>query len=45
MVRVGSGWHTHLGILLDRLSGREPRPFWSTHARLEAEYDRRLPAA
>ena len=44
MVRVASGWHTHLGILVDQLEGREPRPFWSTHARLEAEYEKRLPA-
>jgi uncharacterized protein YndB with AHSA1/START domain len=44
MVRVASGWHAHLGILLDRLDGREPRPFWSTHAPLEAEYEKRLPA-
>ena len=43
MVRVGSGWHTHLDILVVRLEGREPRPFWSTHARLEAEYEKRLP--
>jgi uncharacterized protein YndB with AHSA1/START domain len=44
MLSVSGGWHTHLGILLDHLAGRQPRPFWSTHARLEAEYDRRLPA-
>jgi uncharacterized protein YndB with AHSA1/START domain len=44
MLSVAGGWHTHLGILLDHLNGREPRPFWSTHARLEAEYERRLPA-
>ena len=44
MVSVGSGWHTHLDILLDHLGGREPRPFWSTHARLEAAYEKRLPA-
>jgi uncharacterized protein YndB with AHSA1/START domain len=43
MVRFGSGWHAHLDILLDHLNGREPRPFWSNHARLEAEYDKRLP--
>src|SRR5215217_216003 len=42
-VSVASGWDTHLGILDDRLSGREPRGFWSTHARLEAEYEQRLP--
>lgn len=39
---VAAGWHTHLGILADRLAGREPRPFWSTHARLEAEYEGRF---
>jgi uncharacterized protein YndB with AHSA1/START domain len=44
MISVAGGWHTHLGILLDHLNGREPCPFWSTHTRLEAEYDRRLPA-
>lgn len=44
MLSVAGGWHTHLGILIDHLNGRDPRPFWSTHARLEAEYERRLPA-
>ena len=44
MISYAGGWHTHLGILLDHLNGREPRPFWSTHARLEAKYERRLPA-
>lgn len=42
MLSVAGGWHTHLGILVDVLEGRTPRPFWSTHAKLEAEYDRRL---
>lgn len=44
MLSVSGGWHAHLGILLDHLAGRQPRPFWSTLARLEAEYERRLPA-
>jgi uncharacterized protein YndB with AHSA1/START domain len=35
---VASGWHAHLGILADRLAGREPRPFWSAHAEAEARY-------
>jgi uncharacterized protein YndB with AHSA1/START domain len=43
MLSVAGGWHTHLGILIDHMNGREPRPFWSTYARLEAEYERRLP--
>ncbi len=44
MLSVAGGWHTHLGILVDHMNGREPRPFWSTYARLEAEYEKRLPA-
>jgi uncharacterized protein YndB with AHSA1/START domain len=42
MISVAGGWHTHLGILEDRLHGREARPFWRTHKALEAEYERRL---
>lgn len=44
MVSVASGWHTHVGILIDILNGREPPGFWSTHARLEAEYGKRIAA-
>ena len=44
MVRVASGWHAHVGVLLDRLHGRDPQPFWPTFARLEAAYENRLPA-
>ena len=44
MVGVSGGWHIHLGILIDILNGREPRPFWSNHAKLEAEYEKRIPA-
>lgn len=44
MVSVASGWHTHVGILIDILNGQEPPGFWSTHARLEAEYLKRIPA-
>jgi uncharacterized protein YndB with AHSA1/START domain len=35
---VMGGWDVHTGILADILSGAEPRPFWKTHTRLEAEY-------
>lgn len=44
MLSAAAGWHTHLGILVGRLSGRSPAPFWSTHTRLEAEYEQRIPA-
>jgi uncharacterized protein YndB with AHSA1/START domain len=44
LVNVAGGWHTHLGILIDVLDGREPPGFWSTHAKIEAEYERRIAA-
>jgi uncharacterized protein YndB with AHSA1/START domain len=39
---VASGWHTHVGILIDCLSGREPRPFWATKVQMHADYEKRL---
>ncbi|WP_284319529.1 SRPBCC family protein [Dyella acidisoli] len=45
LTRIAGGWHTHLDILADRLSGREPPAFWKTHARMEAEYQARIPRA
>jgi uncharacterized protein YndB with AHSA1/START domain len=44
MLGVCGGWHTHLEILSARLEDREPAGFWATLKRLDAEYDRRLPA-
>jgi uncharacterized protein YndB with AHSA1/START domain len=41
-VNVSGGWHTHLGILADALSGRVPSPFWSTYTKLEADYEGRI---
>jgi uncharacterized protein YndB with AHSA1/START domain len=38
LISVSSGWHTHLGILADRLEGNEPRGFWQVHNELEKEY-------
>ena len=37
-ISVRSGWDVHTGILADVLNGVTPRPFWTTHDRLEAEY-------
>ena len=42
LVNVSGGWDAHVGILEDRLNGVEPRPFWTTHAKLKAEYEARL---
>lgn len=38
MAMVSSGWHLHLDLLADQLTGREPGGFWSVHERLQAEY-------
>lgn len=38
LANYAGGWHAHIDILEDRLRGREPRGFWSNHARLEREY-------
>jgi len=43
LVSNAGGWHAHLGILIDVLNGDKPRGFWSTHAKLEAEYEKRIP--
>ena len=42
MLGVSAGWHAHLDILVDRMAGREPGPFWSTWSRLRAEYAERM---
>ncbi len=43
LLMVGPGWHTHLGLLVARLTGAEPEPFWDSWSRLRAEYAERLP--
>lgn len=45
LLSVSAGWHTHAAILVAKLEGREPPPFWSTHASLEAGYEERLALA
>jgi uncharacterized protein YndB with AHSA1/START domain len=41
-VSTASGWDVHTGILEDVLNGVEPRPFWTTHGKLEKEYEATL---
>lgn len=43
LVRAASGWHAHLDLLEDRLTGSAQEPFASAHARWRASYERRLP--
>lgn len=38
LISVGAGWHTHLGILADRLKRKKPDGFWKVHNRMEKEY-------
>ena len=44
MLGVSGGWHAHLDVLVARVRGEEPAPFWDHMSKLRAEYDRRLPA-
>lgn len=44
LIAVASGWHTHLDMLADTLSGRRSRPFWSARASIETEYAARFAA-
>lgn len=37
-----AGWHTHLGILVDRLVGNEPKGFWEVHKKMEEQYEQRI---
>src|SRR5262245_20739725 len=38
-----AGWHTHLGVLVERLTGYPRRPFCAFFVALEAEYGKRVP--
>lgn len=42
LIGVAAGWHTHLGILVDRLAAKEPKGFWEVHMKMEAEYSKRI---
>jgi uncharacterized protein YndB with AHSA1/START domain len=42
LLNVSAGWHAHLDLLADRLSDREPGPFWRHWSELKAEYEARL---
>ncbi len=39
---AAAGWHVHFGILIARLAGDAPDPFWAPHERLAREYEKRL---
>lgn len=35
-----SGWHTHFALLIALLEGTPLPPFWATHGRLKADYEK-----
>lgn len=39
---VGAGWHLHLDVLSDQLTGQSSGPFWDRWTRLRQEYDQRF---
>jgi uncharacterized protein YndB with AHSA1/START domain len=43
LTNYASGWHTHLSLLLALLEGTPRPPFWATHAKLVAEYEKLRP--
>lgn len=43
LVGVSAGWHTHVAILVAQLEGTPAPSFWSTHTRLETDYEKLLP--
>lgn len=36
--------HAHLGVLVARVRGERPEPFWDSWSRLNKDYARRIPA-
>jgi hypothetical protein len=42
---VGAGWHAHLDVLVERVSGEQPTTFfWDRWVALRADYEKRIPA-
>ena len=42
MIDVAGGWHTHLAVLVDKMAGITPPPFWTVFDGIEEEYRRRI---
>lgn len=45
LTQVSAGWHTHLALLVARLQGTPPPPFWAPLLAREADYEKRFEAA
>ena len=44
MLMVGPGWHAHLDVLVARVAGEKPAPFWDAWVSLKQDYEQRIPA-
>ena len=44
LVKVAAGWHAHVGVMVAKIAGEAPAPFWESWLELREDYDRRLPA-
>ena len=42
LLGVAGGWHTHLDILAEHLHGRTSPGFWTAHAKVDADYEKRI---
>ena len=42
-VNTSAGWHSHLGVLEERLRGETPSPFWPRVEKFDREYAGRIP--
>lgn len=45
LISAAAGWHAHIGILIDELSGETHRGFWSEHQTAEDHYREALSRA
>lgn len=43
-LNIQAGWHAHLDVLVSRLTGAEPEPFWDSWTSLREEYAQRTAA-
>jgi uncharacterized protein YndB with AHSA1/START domain len=44
LIKVAAGWHAHVGVMVAKVSGEAPPPFWDTWQGLCRDYDQRIPA-
>jgi uncharacterized protein YndB with AHSA1/START domain len=43
-LNVSTGWHTHLGVLVDLLNDNPTRPFWTRFVANEQVYEKLIPS-